>query len=207
MFYNIEKGTFIEIGAGNGIVASNSLFFEKELNWNGILIEANPTFYKNLKKNRSQQHIFNCLVSDSKTKLKFDIMEGNSGLCSGVDNTLAKEHKEAYYYNKNWGENSNKRQELMQPRSMQSILDEVGLFEIDFFSLDVEGHEYNVLNSIDFSKTRINVILIEMLWCDTDLNERRIFLKNNNYVFFGKVGRNEVYILKDFTSSISSINK
>lgn len=46
-----------------------------------------------------------------------------------------------------------------------------------------------------------------MLYCDTDLNERRIFLKNNNYIFFGKVGRNEVYILKDFNSSISSINK
>jgi len=203
LFYKVEKGTFIEIGAGDGIISSNSLFFEKNLNWNGILIEANPTFYKNLKKNRPNQHIFDCLVSDSKIKLKFNLMDGTCGLCSGVDKTLAKEHKDAFFYNKNWGEKSNKRQELMKPRTMQSILDEVGILQIDFFSLDVEGHELNVLKSIDFSKTKINVILIEMLEVDKDLNERRIFLKNNNYIFFGKVGRNEVYILSDFISSIS----
>ena len=46
--------------------------------------------------------------------------------------------------------NKEKKIELLQPRTMQSILDECEINKIDFFSLDVEGHEYNVLNSIDF---------------------------------------------------------
>ena len=46
---------------------------------------------------------------------------------------------------------------------MQSILDETNIHNIDLFSLDVEGHELNVLKSIDFSKNTINVIFVEML--------------------------------------------
>ena len=37
-----KKGVYLEIGAYNGISESVSLRFEKELNWNGILIEPNP---------------------------------------------------------------------------------------------------------------------------------------------------------------------
>ena len=44
---------------------------------------------------------------------------------------------------------------------MQSILDETNIHNIDLLSLDMEGHELNVLKSIDFSKNTINVILVK----------------------------------------------
>ena len=81
---------------------------------------------------------------------------------------------------------------------MQSILDECEINKIDFFSLDVEGHEYNVLNSIDFSKTIIDVILVEMIGEDEKKDKIRKFLKDKNYIFYKEIGRNEVYILNTF---------
>jgi hypothetical protein len=47
-------------------------------------------------------------------------------------------------------------------RSLQSILDDVGLEKIDFFSLDTEGYEFNILQGIDFSRTQIDYLLIEV---------------------------------------------
>ena len=39
-----KKGYFIEIGAANGIDLSNTFFFEKTLQWDGICVEPNPNF-------------------------------------------------------------------------------------------------------------------------------------------------------------------
>jgi hypothetical protein len=54
-----------------------------------------------------------------------------------------------------------KRVKLSPCRSMSSIFREANVTMIDFFSLDVEGAEYNVLKSIDFTRVRINVLMVE----------------------------------------------
>ena len=46
-------GTFVEFGARNGVEHSNTLYFERALGWRGILIEADPTQYRNLERPRS----------------------------------------------------------------------------------------------------------------------------------------------------------
>ena len=38
-FFNKENGFFIELGAYDGLIQSNTAFFEKSKNWTGILIE------------------------------------------------------------------------------------------------------------------------------------------------------------------------
>lgn len=44
--------TFVEVGGHNGITLSNSLFFEEELQWNGMLIEGNPETFPTMVANR-----------------------------------------------------------------------------------------------------------------------------------------------------------
>ena len=64
---------------------------------------------------------------------------------------------------------------------------------IDFLSLDVEGHEYEVLQSWDFS-IQIDLILIETLGVDNEKDQLcRSILVNNNYSFICKCAHNEVY--------------
>ena len=47
-------------------------------------------------------------------------------------------------------------------RTLTSVLDEVGVQEVDFFSLDVEGYELNVLKGLDLKKYRPKYILVEV---------------------------------------------
>ena len=42
IFGRAKKGFFIEAGAYNGLDFSNTLYFEKVLQWTGILVEPNP---------------------------------------------------------------------------------------------------------------------------------------------------------------------
>jgi hypothetical protein len=75
---------------------------------------------------------------------------------------------------------------------MQIILDELSIVNIDFFSLDVEGHEYDVLTGINFDKTIIKYICIEIRTYD----EKKIF----SYLFskgFKLVDRLTNYNKKD----------
>jgi hypothetical protein len=48
-----RNGFFIEVGAHDGEINSNTLFFELERSWTGLLIEPDPTAYRALlEKNR-----------------------------------------------------------------------------------------------------------------------------------------------------------
>ena len=61
------------------------------------------------------------------------------------------------------GTRANAKAELVVPCvPLQYMLDRFGVHDIDFFSLDVEGAELEVLKTIDFGRTRISVILVEM---------------------------------------------
>ena len=55
---------------------------------------------------------------------------------------------------------------------------------IDFFSLDVEGSELNVLKGIDFSQYNFKYLLIEITDFDKGIYLKKMinFLKEKNYI-------------------------
>jgi len=57
-YLDFKDGFYIECGANDGVNQSNTWYFEKTLNWRGILIEPNKKIFKDLKKNRSCRNIF-----------------------------------------------------------------------------------------------------------------------------------------------------
>jgi hypothetical protein len=42
LFKNLKNGFFVEAGAYDGKIFSNSLFFEVKQGWTGLLVEPNP---------------------------------------------------------------------------------------------------------------------------------------------------------------------
>ena len=48
----VDDGVYLELGAYDEITYSNTLFFEENLNFRGILIEPIKTVFKKLEKNR-----------------------------------------------------------------------------------------------------------------------------------------------------------
>lgn len=166
---DIENGFFVEAGALNGLFMSNTKILE-DLGWKGILIEPSPKAYKKCKENRK------CLVEPCALVSKdykeewvagdffFDGEDG-LGAWSGI-------HRNAYGI----------RSAVKVPAlTLQRILDYYGIKKVDFLSLDVEGYEPEVLEGIDFDKTDITYILIEVNTNDYSLHGMETYLDQFGY--------------------------
>jgi FkbM family methyltransferase len=193
IFKNKKNGIYVELGALDGVLYSNTKFFEDKLNWRGILIEPHPLKFINLQKNRPNNYLFNDLVSCYSEPLKFRYFIDGLAAVSGVENTLSQHHFDNYYNKKMKTEQNSK---FIIPRTLTSIIKTTNITHIDLLSLDVEGHEYEVLLSWDFS-IPIDVILIEMLGVQPNKDElcRQILIKNK-YICKYKWGKNEIFILE-----------
>ena len=84
-------------------------------------------------------------------------------------------------------------------RKLSEIFEEVGVEYIDYFSLDVEGGEYEVLKTMNWN-IPVYVITIELDGHNIEKDENcRNLLRENNYDFFGLVNEgNEVWYNKTY---------
>ena len=67
---------------------------------------------------------------------------------------------------------------------------------IDLISIDIEGNELDVINSIDFNTYEIKVILLE-----NNIPEKLNyidFFKKRNFSYFDRVGMDEIYFNKKY---------
>ena len=73
--------------------------------------------------------------------------------------------------------------------------------DIDYLSIDTEGSEFDILESIDFSKYTIKVISIE-----NDYNDKRIynFLKEKGFQYLKTIGNDDIYINKKYKKLIEN---
>jgi hypothetical protein len=81
----IEAGAYDgEAGAYDGEALSNSLLFELQYNWTGLLVETNPDHFEVLKiKNRKAYLTYTCLsVTNKATEVDFDA----AGIFEGIIN-------------------------------------------------------------------------------------------------------------------------
>jgi FkbM family methyltransferase len=137
-FLKLKKnGFFVDLGAYDGIQTSNTYFMEKNLNWDGICVEANPTVYQSLMKNRKSKNI-NVALNDYVGECFFtnDKITDNGirVACNTLENVL---------------------KENNCPK------------DIDYMSIDIEGYEYIVLKDFNFKEWNIGLMTVEHnLYCD-----------------------------------------
>jgi FkbM family methyltransferase len=162
-YLDFKEGFFIEAGANDGYIQSNTYYLEKIKSWSGILIEPLPLQYERCVKERKKSIVFNCAL------VPFDYRDDNvkmlySNLMSVVQGARKTETLDQDHVIKGAELQSDVDDiySLTVPaRTLTSILNEVGVEAIDFFSLDVEGYEIDVLKGLDFDKYRPKFILIE----------------------------------------------
>lgn len=173
----VGSGVFVEIGANDGLHMSNSWFFEKTLGWKGICVEANPSVFKALKINRPGCTNVNALVgvkngtaaasapfisfyrTREKAKVANDWETGLSGIEGSNNETLRNLATAQAFAHRAKG--LEVRRDMLPIRTFADIFAENNISQIDFMSLDVEGHELDVLRSINFSKVRVRIIATE----------------------------------------------
>ena len=69
-FHFQNSGFFVECGAGDGELFSNSLYFEVRHNWTGLLVEDNPDWLEKLRTTKRNVWILpHCLSKSDKVEL------------------------------------------------------------------------------------------------------------------------------------------
>lgn len=189
IFKNKKNGVFIDIGAYDGVLLSNSYFFEKSLGWHGICIEPMPHVYKQLCENRSAICIEGCINPDKKTA-EFLMISGYSDMLSGIIDLYDPlhmqrvEHEVAIY-------NQKAEKITVACYQINDILSENDISHVDYLSLDTEGGEYEILTSIDYDTYTIDVLSVE-----NNFKEERFrkFLSTKGYRLVKNLGCDEIYI-------------
>lgn len=185
-YLNYRNGIFIELGAMDGITYSNTLFFEKELGWNGVLIEPTNQFNQ-LKNNRPNCININCAISEIDGEVEFI---GNLAL-GGITNTMHENHRIG------WKLDEQGNTYMVKSIPISEAISHLNLRKIDLFSIDVEGGELEVLKTFNWG-IPVYIILIEMSH-DEQRNELcREMMRNNQLEFDMVIGVNEVWINKNF---------
>lgn len=171
LFKGKQDGFFIELGANNGLLQSNTAFLEKNRNWRGILIEPNAKNFEFCKINRPNSTCYNyaCVPQD----FTDEFIYGDFGLPPNDNNSLMSSINGLRL-------NSKKCDILKVPVStLTNILDKQTIPKIDFLSLDVEGYEYSVLQGLDLNKYKPAYMLIEIY--KVDFNVIKTYLEDRNY--------------------------
>jgi FkbM family methyltransferase len=183
-FKNKQNGFFVDIGAYDGECDSNSLFFEN-LGWKGICIEPNPEMFEKMIKVRKCICSPYAISDKNETTQFFQIKEGPVVLSGLVNEFSSKSIERIHEYNLETNQNFDYID--IECKTFDNIVD---IYNIDFLSLDTEGNELKILQSIDFTKYNIDVITVENNDYD---NKFQNFFSNKNYLLVAKLGCDEVY--------------
>ena len=186
---------FFEMGAMDGVIYSNTKFYEDTLQWKGVLVEPNPVLYSQLLENRPSCLSMGVLVSNQQEPLDFIICR-EVGAVSSVKNTCPEMFQTVFY------DHNYTYTRKMIPVDLTTILRKSGFPRIDFMSVDVEGHEMEVLDSFDFSIPTV-LWLLEAL---DGKSEKCIkdFMEARQFKFIERMGRNLIFIHESFLEFFSS---
>ncbi|PRW33145.1 methyltransferase family [Chlorella sorokiniana] len=153
LFWEKRNGFYLEVGAMDGVSASNTLWLHKAANWTGMLVEADPDLAQALFEQRPESLTVNAAVcSDFKT-----VHWKGGGKTGGIVEFMSQKFKEEHH--PDLGDISQLPQVACVP--LQYLLGIWGVVEVDFLSIDVGGAELEVLQAADLSQMRVKVILVQ----------------------------------------------
>lgn len=190
VFDQKDKGFFIDIGAHDGVTISNTLYFEKKKNWDGICIEPNPNVFDKLRQNRKSQNLNVCIGNGNRT-VKFTKIEGYSEMLSGISDSYDQRHLERI--NHEIAAKGGTKTEIDVAMITLDSIDNLKGQNIDFISIDTEGNEFDIVKSINFDALQISALVIENNYNDDRI---RNYLQDFGYSLIHKLDCDEIFLMK-----------
>lgn len=147
-------GFFVEFGATDGVVLSNTWLLEKEFGWNGICAEPNPKFFEKLKENRACRLSDQCISGETGKTVNFIFADAFGGSQEYADSDMHQEKRAAYLMTN--------QSALLPTISLHDFLVQHGAPKtIDYLSIDTEGSEFEILESFPLDKWNIRFLTVE----------------------------------------------
>ena len=140
----VKNGFFIEAGASDFETDSNSLLFELKHQWTGLLVEPNPIVYpKGILKQRKAWASTSCFS----TKTRPEFVPFSQRVMTWGMAGIAQHYGEATHE--------------IQCFPFYTLLMAAANVTVNYLSLDIEGAELAVLQTIPWDKVDIEVITVE----------------------------------------------
>ncbi|ADE35620.1 FkbM family methyltransferase [Methanohalophilus mahii] len=178
IFGDKKNGFYIDVGAHHPQRFSNTYYFYRQ-GWRGINIDAMPGSMYAFNRIRPDDLNLEIPISNKRDVLTYYSFEepALNGFSVNLNVERAKKNKIISKTN-------------METKTLEEVLDLwFNSSEIDFLSIDVEGLDFQVLNSNNWTKYRPKVVLVESLKksienCYND--EMACYMKKNGYIIFAK---------------------
>lgn len=136
-----KKGTFIEIGGGNGVDLSNSYILEKKFKWRGVICEPDSRLHSNILAKRK------CFLE-------------TRPVSSSVNKNIYFYFKGLYdsYASLSYSPSAKKLKSI----SLNNLIKKYQLGKnIDYISIDTEGNELDIIKNFNFNKYNVKIFTIE----------------------------------------------
>mmetsp|Transcript_33747 Transcript_33747/g.52535 ORF Transcript_33747/g.52535 Transcript_33747/m.52535 type:complete len:260 (-) Transcript_33747:24-803(-) len=202
------RGVFLEAGAVDGVTNSNTLFFERSLGWNGVCIEPSPESFKELQVLRPGCDTKNLAIGGltKSGTASFVVGSGGNSLCSQrgfLDSSDSSDEK----LRKNCGSVTSVEVAVVP---FAELLYQLGLKRLELLSLDLEGAELEVLQSIDFSVISITSMIIENNEeTPNGARGRQIqdFLESKGFSLVASIAQDDIYLQGADAWTVSMLRK
>ena len=200
IFKSKKKGVYVDVGCNHPVYSNNTYLLYKK-GWRGINIDLDKKSIDLFNTYRNDDFNLEAAVSSKVEDVELYFFHDKSPINTINKNLL------------NFQTAKPKKIKKVTTKTLNSIIEKSPYSEeeIDFLSIDVEGHELNVLKGFDLKKYAPKIIVIEYL----DLSLKKIeisnfniqniinsdiykFMTNNNYTFVNWVHSDLVFAHKTF---------
>ncbi|XP_076169651.1 uncharacterized protein LOC143147854 isoform X2 [Ptiloglossa arizonensis] len=200
-----KNGFFVECGAYDGEMRSNTLVLERKLGWNGLLVEADPiNFSKMLLKNRKAYLTPTCLGIEPYPTVSSFLMGQNVGRLhepnatdSHLPNSPDVVHSGVHI--------------TVQCFPFIHYMMALNITTVNYFSLDIEGNELQVLKTIPFDMINIETLSVEFSHIEAGRKELIDFMESRGYSVYSFVVRTDklahdvIFVKRDDEASSSRV--
>jgi FkbM family methyltransferase len=202
IFADKRNGLCIEVGANDGINDSTTYHFEQQ-GWDCLLVEPNPVLCTAIRKVR-RGTLFECAASAATGSATLYVAEG-AERAHGVSSLGAEADAEAARRISSFGFVA--RPVQVPTRRLDDMLEEAGITRSpDFVTIDVEGHEIEVLKGFSIERWNPMIIIAEDNAEFEDSTVSR-YLRTFGYEPFRRTGVNDWYAKRSHRALVTSASR
>jgi FkbM family methyltransferase len=181
-----DGGFFVEAGANDGYMQSNTYWLARFRGWRGVLIEAMPDIAREAAQERPESAVEHCaLVADDYPDATIEMRSGDlMSMVHGIGAPTGADEEDWAWIGivHGWRDPGVFR---VPARTLTSVLAEHDVPEIDLLSLDVEGYEPFVLRGLDLDRFAPRWICVE---AHPEVGHEAIAeILGDRYVFHGRI--------------------